>query len=181
MSDVSIFHLLDPKRLAFLWLLKIAILLGGLGLVQEGLLELPRVSRAFLTPPGVPGQSKIIEHFAVQHVLLPVLAILLVFYPMSLKPMLASPIIRVFLGMVLLLVTLPEIIVSFRGDLFQPYRFELGSRFLNSIQIIAIGKIRINLLQVLHLLLSHFALMGTIVWICISPKALDYFASVSAG
>jgi len=173
---MHVLTLAGPGRFAML-ILKLAILLGGLGLLQEGLLELRRLIRPFVLPPSGPGQNKIIEHFAIQHVLLPVLGFLLVLDSAAMRAMLASPIARGFLGLVLILITVPELLVSMKGDLFRPYPFDLRPAALSTIQMVTIGNIKINLLQLMHVTLSHFALMGSIVWVCIDPDALGYFSS----
>lgn len=162
-------------------LVKLTVLLGCIGLLVEGALELPKLLMPFTAPPSVPGQSKIIEHFALQHVLFPLLGVLLVFSPISLRRFLASRLTRAYLAALALLVTLPEALVSLRGDLFRPYPFDLHAEFLKTIQMTQIGPLAVNMLQLQHLLFAHLALMGTLVVLAITPESLHRFAGPRTG
>jgi hypothetical protein len=160
---------------------KVAILLGAIGLVGEGTLELGRLAAQFYHPPGVPGQSKIIEHFALQHVFFPAIAVALVFWPPSLNRLFGSIAIRLYLGALIILVTVTELIVSIRSDLFRPYSFALRSALLNQLQTVPVGHLSINLLQAQHLLFSHFVLMGAILMLAINPNLIARFAGPRTG
>lgn len=145
---------------------KVAILFGVLSLSIEGLFELKLVVLPFVAPPSVPGQSKIIEHFVVQHLAFPVIGMLLVFAPLQLERLFHSRLATGLVAVLALLVTIPEALVS-RTDLFRPYPFQLHSGVLKSMQMLDLGSARINLLQAQHLLFAHFALMGTIIAIAV--------------
>jgi hypothetical protein len=161
---------------------KAAILFGALGLMAEGLFETKLLIQPLVAPPSVPGQSKIIEHFMIQHVAFPLVGILLVFAPLRLTRLVASRLAMFLLGALALLVTLPEVLVS-RTDLFRPYPFELHSPILNSIQMVDFGFANINTLQTQHLLFAHIALMGTIVILafCMGHSLLNWFAGPRTG
>jgi len=171
---------LDKARLG-IRVLKLCILLGVFGLLVEGLFELKLLVQPFLKPASVPGEDKIIEHFAVQHVLFPVLGLALVFWPLAVRDAFASTMFRVLIGCLAVLVTLPEIIVSVRSDLFRPYPFDLHSAWLSAVQMVDIGTVRINLLQAQHLVLSHLCLMGTLLWLSAAPDQLRAFAGPRTG
>jgi hypothetical protein len=142
-------------------LVKAAILFGAFGLMIEGLFEFKLLVQPLVAPPSVPGQSKIIEHFAIQHVAFPIIGVLLVFAPLRLRRLVASRLAMCLLGTLGLLATLPEAIVS-RTDLFRPYPFELHNPMLKAVQMVDLGFVSINTLQMQHLLFAHFTLMGTI-------------------
>jgi hypothetical protein len=171
---------MDETRL-FIRFVKLCLLFGTVGLLAEGLFELKLVLRPFTDPPSIPGQSKIIEHFALQHVLLPILGLVLVFWPIAAKDAFGSIWFRVFIGCLVVLVTVPEIIVSWRFDLFRPYPFDLNSGFLEALQIVKINGRNFNLLQAQHLIFSHLFLMGTMLWLCLAPDALKAFAGPHTG
>jgi hypothetical protein len=163
-------------------LAKAAILFGALGLMIEGLFELKLLIQPLVAPPSVPGQSKIIEHFVIQHVAFPVVGILLVFAPLRLRRLVASRLAMLLLGVLAILVTLPEAIVS-RTDLFRPYPFELHSSMLNGIQMVDLGFAKINMLQMQHLAFAHITLMGMIAILAFfnGPALLHRFAGPRTG
>jgi hypothetical protein len=144
--------------------LKLLIFLGSIGLIVEGLFEIRTFIQPFIAPPSTPGQTKIIEHFLTQHICFPLIGLLLTFNPYSLRPLFSSKFASYFFATIATLVTIPEIIVSSK-DLFRPYPFNLHSQFLESIQMTSIWGHELNLLQLQHLLLSHFCLMGTIIFL----------------
>jgi hypothetical protein len=162
-------------------LIKFAVLFGAIGLVGEALFEVGKLSAPFVDPPSVPGQGKIIEHFAFQHVLLPFSAVLVVFWPAQLQQLFASPIARVWLAAVVALVTIPEVLVSFKSDLFREYPFQLHSELLQQIQMQTIGGLSVNVLQLQHLVFAHLALMGTVFALCVRPEAMRFFAGPRTG
>ncbi|MCP3803440.1 hypothetical protein NLX83_29610 [Allokutzneria sp. A3M-2-11 16] len=161
------------------WLMravKLAVLIGALGLLVEGLFELKLLVRPFVEPPSVPGQAKIIEHFLVQHIAFPVIGLLLVFAPSRLAGFAAARPATVLLGLIAVAVTIPEAIVS-AGDLFRPYPFDLHSGLLERVQLLDVGGVRLNVLQAAHLACSHVALMGSVVALAIAgPPLLQRFA-----
>jgi hypothetical protein len=156
---------------------KFGLLLATLGFVGEGLFELPRLGRAFTRPPSVPGESKIVEHFAIQHLVFPLLGSLLVFRPASLRRLFDSRLSRGFFAGLSLALIIPETIVSFRpgGDLFRPYRFDLRSHLLRTLESLALGSHHLNLLQALHLLLNHWLFSAVLTAVCLRPSLLDQF------
>lgn len=159
-------HDRTPMRIA-----KLAILFGALSLVVEGLFELKLIVAPFLAPPSVPGQSKIIEHFMIQHVAFPVVGTLLVFAPLRLVSVFASKLTAGLLAALAVLVSLPELIVS-RADLFRPYPFELHAPVLKAVQMAEIGALTINLLQAQHVVFAHLALMGSIAMLALKGTPL---------
>jgi hypothetical protein len=159
-------HDRTPVRIA-----KLAILFGAIGLIVEGLFELRLLVAPFLAPPSVPGQSKIIEHFLIQHVAFPVIGMLLVFAPLRLTYLFASRFAGGLLAALAVLVSVPELIVS-RGDLFRPYPFELHAPFLKAVQMVEFGSLTINLLQAQHVLFAHLALMGSITLLAVKGGPL---------
>jgi hypothetical protein len=138
------------------------VLFGAVGLMAEGLFEIKLLAAPFLAPPSVPGQSKIIEHFIVQHIAFPIVGLLLVFAPARLTGLFGSKLAAGLLATLAILVTLPELIVS-SADLFRPYPFPLHSPILNQVQMLNFGTVQLNTLQVQHVLFAHLALMGMIV------------------
>lgn len=161
--------------------IKGAILLGVASLVIEGLFELKLVVQPFIAPPSVPGQSKIIEHFVVQHLAFPLIGLMVVFAALRLERLFGSQLAAGLLAALALLVTIPEALVS-RADLFRPYPFELHSNLLKAIQMLDLGPVQINLLQSQHLLFAHFLLMGTIVSIAVGGvPVLHRFAGPRTG
>lgn len=119
--------------------LRLGLIAAATGLAFEGARETPKLARSFRLNnlPTVPGESKIIEHFAVQHVAFPFLAVALVVRPASLRNMLRSRLTRTFLGGLALALQFPETLVSFRpgGELFKPYdHFIPGPQVLRSMQ-----------------------------------------------
>jgi hypothetical protein len=162
-------------------LVKCAIFLGAIGLMIEALFELNTFAKPFLAPPSIPGQSKIIEHFLLQHIVFPIIGFLLVFSPFHLRSLIKSKLATSFLVIAAVLVTIPESIVSGK-DLFRPYPFTLHSSFLDAIQMVRFGRFEINLLQAQHLMFSHFCLMGSIVMLAFAGEdGLKYFAGPRTG
>jgi hypothetical protein len=157
------------------------MLAGAIGLAAEGMFEWRALLSPFLSPPSTPGQSKIIEHFLLQHVLFVCIGFLFVFRPAALRTTFQSIFVRFYLGALALAVTLPELIVSFKSDLFRPYPFELRVPFLKAIQMISFSSFQVNVLQVQHLLFAHFALMGGILAICLRPQWLRIFFGPRTG
>jgi hypothetical protein len=157
-------------------LVKLCLLLGAISLIVEGVLELKKLKDPFTRPPSVPGESKILEHFALQHLLWPVVALSLVFYPALLKDVLASTIGSVFFAFTFVLLIFPELIVSVKGDLFRPCPFDLKVKFFKRIEMIKVGFWQINVLQLTHLGFSHLLLAICFIWIVLEPSALHFFA-----
>ena len=54
-------------------LIKLGLITAAIGFVGEGLFEVSRLAAVVTAPPSVPGQSKILEHFALQHLAFPIL------------------------------------------------------------------------------------------------------------
>jgi len=81
---------------------------------------------------------------------------------LKLTELFASKLAAGLLAALSLLVTLPELIVS-SGDLFRPYPFLLHLPILNEVQMLNLGSVQLNTLQVQHVLFAHLALMGMIV------------------
>ena len=160
---------------------KLAVLFGAVGLIGEGLFELRLLVAPLTAPPSIPGQSKIIEHFVVQHVAFPIIAMLLAFAPLRLVRLFGSKLAASLLAVLAGLVTMPELVVS-RTDLFRPYPFELHAGLLRAVQMIDLGAVSFNLLQAQHLIFAHLVLMGSIVVVALSGgKALRYFAGPRTG
>jgi hypothetical protein len=162
-------------------IVKVLILLGTIGLFIEGMFEWKLLGSFLFAPPSVPGQTKILEHFVLQHILFVCIGLLLVFRPASLVSTVASWLARAYLGVTCVVVTVPEIIVSVKGDLFRPYPFSLHFGFLRQVESAKFGGVCLNLLQVQHLLFAHFALMGTILAISAAPHLLRAFAGPWTG
>lgn len=160
---------------------KLAVLFGAAGLIVEGLFELKLLAEPLFAPPSVPGQSKIIEHFVVQHIAFPLFGLLLVFAPWRLVRLAASRLATGLLGLLAVLVTIPEMIVS-RTDLFRPYPFDLHSDLLERIQMQDMGGWSLNILQAHHLAFAHIALMGAILaFAVVGPMVLRQFAGPRTG
>ena len=166
-------------------LTKVGLLLAAIGFLVEGLFEWDRFIGAFTAPPSVPGQSKIIEHFLVQHVLFPAIALLLVLRPASIRPVLSSRLNRLFLGTLAALLVVPELVVSLGGphggDLFRPYPFDLHLDFLRSLQMVQVGGKEINFLQAEHLLVNTFLFSGLVVLLSLRPGLLRGFFGPRTG
>ncbi|MCZ8155010.1 MAG: hypothetical protein O9264_02750 [Leptospira sp.] len=146
--------------------LKLAILCGSIGLIVEGLFELKLLVQPIASPASVPGQSKIYEHFVIQHLTFPLIGFFLVFFPRRINGLVSSRFAIIVLAVIATLVTIPEIIVS-QKDLFRPYPFNLRVSILETIQMISVFGKPLNLLQLQHLIFSHFFLMGTIIVLAI--------------
>jgi magnesium-transporting ATPase (P-type) len=153
------------------------VLFGVAGLVGEGIMEVGRLAAALSGPTSVPGESKLIEHFAFTHVLVPSLAIMLVFWPEKLRATFSSVPIRLYLVLLLVCVTVPETLISFRSDLFRPYPFNLPS-WLDAHQIVRISGNDFNVIQFHHLLFSHYIVMGSLAAACISDSLRARFFGV---
>jgi hypothetical protein len=161
--------------------LKVAILIGSVGIFIEGLFELKILIKPIFDPPSIPGQSKIYEHFLIQHFSFPLIGLLLVFKPINLTNLVKSKIAMYLLASIAILVTIPEAIVSYK-DLFRPYPFNLHSNFLKHIQMIEFENFSLNLLQLQHLIFAHFFLMGTIFLLSLfGVKFLQIFAGPRTG
>lgn len=64
-------------------LVKLGLLIAALGFIGEGAFEIQKLILMLSAPPSVPGESKVLEHFAVQHVAFPILCLLLALRPAS--------------------------------------------------------------------------------------------------
>lgn len=162
-------------------LLKIAILFGVVGLVGEGSFELKRLLTPLLAPPSVPGEAKILEHFAVQHVAFPILGLLLVFAPRTLGSLVRARAALGWLASLAVIVSVPEFLVS-RTDLFRPYPFSLHNSMLESLQMLRVGSLTVNLLQLQHLVFAHGAVMGGVVALAaLGDKLLEWLSGPRTG
>jgi hypothetical protein len=155
---------------------KLCLLLGAISLLVEGVLELKKLKDPFTRPPSVPGESKILEHFCLQHLVWPSIALSFVFYPALLKDMLASSLGTFFLAFTFVLLVLPELIVLVKGDLFRPYPFDLKLTLFKRIEMVRMGAVPINVLQFTHLAFSHLLLTICFIWVALQPSALHFFA-----
>jgi hypothetical protein len=164
---------------------KVGLLLAAIGFLVEGLFEGSRFFEAFMAPPSVPGHSKIIEHFLVQHALFPAIALLLALRPTSITRVLSSPLNRLFLGVLAALLVAPELVASFGGphggDLFRPYPFDLRLDLPRSLQMIRIGGKAINFLRAEHLLVNTFLFSGVVVLLALRPKLVHAFFGPRTG
>jgi hypothetical protein len=155
---------------------KLCLLLGAFSLIVEGLLELRKLKDPFIRPPSVPGEAKILEHFWLQHLVWPTIALSFVFYPALLQDVLASTFATVSLAFMFILLVLPELIVSIKGDLFRPYPFDLKLKVLKRIQMLRLGSRPVNVLQLSHLAFSHILLTVCFLWVGLEPSALHFIA-----
>jgi hypothetical protein len=159
---------------------KLLIILGAASLLVEAVFELKLLVNPLINPPSVPGQSKIIEHFLIQHCAFPLMGLLLVFAPSRLIPFVQDRLVAIIIASLAILVSIPEAIVS-RTDLFRPYPFDLPE-ILTFVQMMPLGSVQLNLLQLQHLLCSHLALMGGIVFIVFAGlNGLRFFAGPHTG
>lgn len=173
---MELFELIFAADRVFPRVVKLCLLLGALSLIIEGLLELKKLKDPFVRPPSVPGESKILEHFCLQHLVWPMLALGFVFYPALLKDVLASTLATLFFAVTFVLLLLPESIVSLKGDLFRPYPFDLKLAFFKRIEMVQVFSRPVNLLQLTHLAFSHILLTMCFLWIALEPAALHFFA-----
>jgi len=155
---------------------KVLLLSGAVSLVVEGVLELPRVRKAVTAPPSVPGESKILEHFVVQHVAFPALISALVFRPSLLRGILGSTAARYAMAAAAVGLAVPETVVSLQGDLFRRYPFPLPGRRLERVEILRIGRREVNVIQAHHLLSATWGWGAAAALLALRPNLLDYFA-----
>jgi hypothetical protein len=155
---------------------KALLLTAGLSLVVEGAIELPRLRQAVLHPPSVPGESKIVEHFAVQHLAFPALIGALVVRPSLLRGLIASRAARYTIATAAVALTVPETVVSLKGDLFRPYPFDLPGRLLPRMEVMRVGGRDINVIQAHHLLSSGWGWSAAAVALAVRPGLLAAFA-----
>lgn len=153
---------------------KVLLFSGGAGLLVEGALEVPRLRRAVLQPPSVPGESKILEHVAVQHIAFPALIGALVFRPASVRGLLQPPLVRCGLAALTLVLAVPETVVSAQGDLFRRYPFHLPAA-LRRFELVRIGDRELNVLQAHHLLTATWTLAATMAALAARPDLLVVF------
>jgi hypothetical protein len=155
---------------------KMLLLTAGISLAVEGVLELPRLRKAVTHPPSVPGESKIIEHFAVQHLAFPALIGALVFRPSLLRDLMASRPVRYTIASAAVVLAVPETVVSLQGDLFRRYPFALPGRLLPRLEMTRVGGRDINLIQAHHLLSSAWGWSAAATALAVRPDLLDGFA-----
>ncbi len=155
--------------------------LAALGWAGEGLLEVPRLRRAFskTQTESTPGESKIIEHFAVQHLAFPAIAATMALAPHRLKGPLSSRIVRAFAAALSVILVIPETRVSFgageeKGDLFRRYPFPIRGRALKKLELVHVGGREINMIQAQHLVLNHWLFTGLLIAITIDSRVLDW-------
>jgi len=143
-------------------LVKLGLLIAALGFIGKGGFEIRKLMLVLSGPPSAPGESKILEHFAVQHVAFPIHCLLLALRPAWLSSVFQSPLVRWFVAALALVLVVPQLLVSFGGpaggDLFRPYPFDLRIDFLWAVKMVAIGGHNLNLIQLQHLFLNHLLL-----------------------
>jgi len=143
-------------------LVKLGLLIAALGFIGKGGFEIRKLMLVLSGPPSAPGESKILEHFAVQHVAFPIHCLLLALRPAWLSSVFQSPLVRWFVAALALVLVVPQLLVSFGGpsggDLFRPYPFDLRIDFLRAVKMVAIGGHNLNLIQLQHLFLNHLLL-----------------------
>jgi hypothetical protein len=135
--------------------------------------------------PSAPGDSKILEHFAVQHIAFPVICLLLALRPWALTSLFKCAIVRWWVALVALVLILPEALVSLGGpaggDLFRPYPFDLHSSLLAAIPMANVAGVPVNVIQVQHLLLNHLLLAAVLVTLALQPSRLRSFVGPRTG
>jgi len=165
--------------------IKLGLLVAGVGFIGEGSFEIPRLLAVLSAPSSVPGESKIVEHFALQHAAFPSLCFLLVLRPALLRRFSESRLSRWFVAVLAVVLIAPEVLVSFGGpgggDLFRPYPFDLRSSLLAAVQMVEVGAWTINLLQLQHLLLNHLLLSVVLAFVALRPRTLDAFFGPHTG
>ena len=166
-------------------LIKLGLVIAGVGFLGEGLFEVGRLSAVLAAPPSVPGEAKILEHFALQHVAFPILCLLLALRPAWLSGVVASGACRWFLASIAVVLVVPEVLVSFGGpgggDLFRPYPFDLRLGFFKALQLLEFGGRSINALQLQHLFLNHLLLTAVLLALALQPSALRAFFGPHTG
>jgi hypothetical protein len=155
---------------------KALLLTAGISLAVEGALELPRLRQAVSDPPSVPGESKIAEHFAIQHVAFPALIGALVFRPSLLRGLIASRAARYTIATAAVALAVPETVVSLQGDLFRPYPFTLPGRLLPRLEMTRVGGRDLNVIQAHHLLSSAWGWSAAAAALAVRPDLLAAFA-----
>ena len=166
-------------------LIKLGLLIAALGFVGEGLFEVRKLVVAMAAPPSVPGQSKILEHFALQHLAFPMVCLLLPLRPVWLLGLVRSAASRWYLAVLAAILILPEALVSLGGpgggDLLRPYPFDLRMDLLRSIQMVEVAGHFLNTLQLQHLLLNHVLLTGVLFTLALRPASLRAFFGPHTG
>jgi hypothetical protein len=148
--------------------------------LTEGRMEVKIVRDYFLSPPSVPGESKILEHFALQHIVYPMIGFGIALYPMETLNLLDEFALKLVLFASMLMVAIPETVVSFRkgGDLFRPYPFPVTSPLRKRIYMFKIGTMQLNFLQLKHLLLNHWMYSAVFGYFILYPDAIKAWLSL---
>jgi hypothetical protein len=156
-------------------LVRVGLAVAAVSWVGEGYLERRLLGRAFRHRESTPGQSKIIEHFAVQHVFFPALATALAIAPgWALELLRRSRSLSVPLAMLSAVLCVPELQVSLRsadgpGDLFRPYPFPLSAR-IRRIEMVHVGGRDVNVIQATHLGLNHLLFTGVLAGVAFGRR-----------
>lgn len=156
-------------------LVKLGLLVAAIDSITESFFELGKVKDVVVAPPSAPGDKKIIEHFAVQHVVFPAVALTLALKPSAAASFITSRAARNFLAAMSAAVLLPEVVVSFKeGDLF---RRGPGSRssYLKNAGMVKLGDRDLNLIHTQHLAFHHILLTVVLTILARNPKALNWF------
>jgi hypothetical protein len=154
--------------------IRLLFFMAAVGFLIEGLFELKRVHLYITRPPSVPGYDKILEHFGLQHIVFPWIGLGIAFFPAYSLQAIDSDASRWLLLGFVVLVAIPETIVSFgkSGDLFRPYPFDLRNRWLKKMEMVKLGGKSFNLLQAQHLLLNHWMYLVVFAWFAFDPLSL---------
>jgi hypothetical protein len=176
---------MERSRRTKMRLVKLGLVIAGVGFLGEGLFEIGRLSAVLTAPPSVPGESKIVEHFALQHLAFPVLCLLLAMRPAWLSGLVDSRACRWSLALLALVLVVPEVSVSFGGpgggDLFRPYPFDLQVGLLRALQTLELGDRSINVLQLQHLFFNHVLLTAVLLALALRPSSLGAFFGPHTG
>jgi hypothetical protein len=151
---------------------RLGFFLGAMNLLSEGKIEIPILRNYFLAPDLVPGRSRIVEHFLMQHILFPAIGFGIALAPVTTFDLLKADALRLTLFLLMLMVLIPEFIVSFSpksGDMFRPFPFEVKGLVRERIHMITIGSFRLNFLMFLHVLLAHLIFVVTFFYFLVWP------------
>lgn len=126
---------------------------------------------AFRQRRSLPGQSKILEHFAVQHVAFPAVAAGLALRPDVAVSKLSGSAATLTMAVMSAVLCVPETQVSMRsadgpGDLFRPYPFALPEA-VRRLEMMSIGDRSVNVVQALHLGLNHYLFTCVLGWLAL--------------